>query len=931
MTKYSWAFAITWALAITTLSGCDRITNVTEEEHIQRAKDFEDKGNLTGSIIELKNAIQKNPDSPQARLLLGQIYLKDGRGAEAEKELTTAKKLGVSHESIQVQLGEALLLMKDYKRVLDEVQPSEKTSKANLSRIFQLRGDALLNQGKLSEACNLYQQSLDNDGTNSPTYWGLAQCAIANNDLLKAEEWLNTALKIKNKQATTWIFKGDLNQLNNKPDDALVAYTNALKVEPHNLEALQSRATLNMKLERMESARIDIETIHKLVPKTLGANYLQALLKYKEKKFPEARNASQEALKIAPDYLPALLLGGSIEYALGNFQTAESYITKVLRATPKNSNALGLLATIQLRQGRADDAAKTLAPINMEKSQDAVIHAIAGEIALSKKDFAKAAAHFETAAQLRPRSAAIRAELGRTRLAQGDARAMDDFQAAAALDLTGTTFDSIIILNQLNQKQFDAALSSINSLEKKQPQSPLVWNYRGTAYLGKKEVTKAREHFLQALKLDPQFFPAAANLAQLDLVDGQPINARKRFENIIRVQPEHTQALLALADISLREKDERGYMTWLEKAAKADPHDLVPRMAMTEYFLSKGEKIKAVDTAREAVNASPGNLSALKLLGNTQLVVGDKANAISTFTTLTKKANQSPDAYLLLANAQIASKKWADARTTLERALQVKPTHLLSQDALLRLEMIENKPERALQIARQIQVQAPHSPLGFEREADIYHAMKHLPQATIAYGKALDRGAGSANIIKLYRAHIQAGNAKAAEERLINWLRQNPKDNAVRAQLASYYMSKGRDKEAITQYLEIQRHIPNNAVVLNNLANLYQRTKDKRALTVAEQALKIDPNSPAIQDTLGWILVEQGQTSRGLDLLNRALTKVPKNATIRYHHSVALARTGNISKARSELVTLLKDNPTFPEANEAKDFLASLPMQGMSP
>ena len=88
MTRHPIALAI--ALAFVTsaaLSGCDRITGLTEQQHIQRAKDFEDKGNLKGSIVELKNAIQKNPDSPQARLLLGQIYLKAGMGAEAEKEL----------------------------------------------------------------------------------------------------------------------------------------------------------------------------------------------------------------------------------------------------------------------------------------------------------------------------------------------------------------------------------------------------------------------------------------------------------------------------------------------------------------------------------------------------------------------------------------------------------------------------------------------------------------------------------------------------------------------------------------------------------------------------------------------------------------------------------------------------------------------------
>ncbi|MBV5324209.1 MAG: tetratricopeptide repeat protein, partial [Rhodospirillaceae bacterium] len=86
MKQYTLALALALAASVA-LYGCDRVSGLTEQEHIQRAKDFEDKGQLKGSIVELKNAIQKNPDSPQARLLLGQVYLKVGMGAEAEKEL----------------------------------------------------------------------------------------------------------------------------------------------------------------------------------------------------------------------------------------------------------------------------------------------------------------------------------------------------------------------------------------------------------------------------------------------------------------------------------------------------------------------------------------------------------------------------------------------------------------------------------------------------------------------------------------------------------------------------------------------------------------------------------------------------------------------------------------------------------------------------
>ena len=77
---------------------------------------------------------------------------------------------------------------------------------------------------------------------------------------------------------------------------------------------------------------------------------------------------------------------------------------------------------------------------------------VAGEIALAKKDFAQASAYFEQAAQRSPDSAAIRTELGISRLAQGDSRAMADLQAAADMEGSSSRADTFIILNQLRQE-----------------------------------------------------------------------------------------------------------------------------------------------------------------------------------------------------------------------------------------------------------------------------------------------------------------------------------------------------------------------------------------------------------------------------------------------------------------------------------------------
>lgn len=925
MTRHPIALAIVLAFVTSAaLSGCDRITGLTEQQHIQRAKDFEDKGNLKGSIVELKNAIQKNPDSPQARLLLGQIYLKAGMGAEAEKELTQAEKLGVSRESIKVHLGDALLNMGEYKRVLDEIQPSDQTSNVNLARIFQIRAEALLRQGQLKDACDLFQRSLDADKSNPATYWGLAQCAVAENNLPKAQGWLDTALKIKDKQAKTWVFVGDLKQINNDIESSLAAYSNALKIEPENLVALQSRATVNTRLGRIELARVDIETIRKLAPKSLSANYLHALLSFKERKYPEARGSLQEALKIAPDYLPALLLGGSIEYALGNLQTAELHLNKVVRAAPGNGTARRMLAATQLRLGRPDDASKTIAPIDFEKTEDASIHMVAGEIALAKKDFAKAAVHFERATQIKPDNSAIRLELGVIRLAQGDQRAMDDLQASADMEAGGSRADTVIILSQLKQKKFDAALVSIAALEKKQGASPLTWQYRGAAQLGKNDLVKARESFTQALKLDTKFFPAAVNLARLDMWEKKPAAARKRFESIIEQDKNNISAMMALADLAAVEKNDKDYVNWLEKAVKADPKALQPHIRLTNFYLTKKEFTKALAQAQEAASANPESLGALNLLGTTQMAAGDKAASIATFSHMTQKAPQSPGVLVQLALAQISDKQFDAARSNLKKTLQINPDFPKAQEALIQLELADNKPEAARSVARQIQSQQPKSPLGFDHEGDILLSRNNYPQAIKAYEQALGNGGGSASLIKLHRALTLSGDTKSAEQRLTSWLTQYPEDVTVRSYAAEYYLSTNRNRDAITQYEILLKREPQNALVLNNLANMYLREKDARALPTAEQALKLAPDHPGILDTLGWILVEQGQFKRGLDLLGKAKTKAPQAGSIHYHYAVAQARSGNKTEARKQLKQLLSSGLKFPEHEEAKKMLKEL-------
>jgi putative PEP-CTERM system TPR-repeat lipoprotein len=908
-------------LALTFTLGLAACGGESSEVLVDKARQSLDGGDQKAAIIQLKSALQEDGNNAEARFQLGKLYLETGDFIGAEKELIRARDAGYDGNTLNPSLAQAFIGQGEYKRVLDDL-PQPVAGSPNEVQMWVARARAQLGVGDKAAARNSLKQAMDITPENVDVLLALAQLALADGDTVKAGEQIDEALRIDSKNRDSWLFKGDFLRTTGNNSDAVKAYETALQLDPGHAGARLALASIALLENRLADARREVDSVLKASRNNLQARYTLAMIDFREEKYAAARDQLATVLKSAPDYLPAVFLAGSVEYALGNMQTAESHLNKAVKVNPRNLYALRLLATAQLRQDRPDDAARTLAgvPGNLN---DAGFQMVAGEIAMARKDFAKAAEHFEKAAQIKPDSAAIRTELGLARDAMGDRRAMADLQAAVGMEGGHHRADMVIILSQLKQKKFDAALASIDTLEKKQGASPLSWNYRGAAHLGKQDRAKAHESFSQALKLDPTFFPAAANMAQLHLNDHQPAAARTLFEAILKAEPRHLNAMLALAELSLREKDEKGYVSWLEKASKAHPQALPPRIAMARHLLAKGEKNKALAVAREAVNANPDHPEALNLLGSIQMNMGDRDSAIQTFTTMAKKANQS-DAYLRLAMAQFADKRMADTRASLQRALQLKPGHLQSLDALLRLELTEGKPEPALKLARQIQAQHPKSPLGFDREGDVQLSQKRYGQAIKAYEHALAMGSGSAGFLKLFRAMTLAGDTKAAEQKLASWIKQNPGDLVLHGLAADHFMATGRNKEAIAQYQEIVRIAPSTVVALNNLAHLYHKENDSRALAVARQAIKLAPDNPAVQDTTGWILIEQGQLSQGLALLRKAIAKAPESPTLRYHYAVALARSGDKAQARQELEKLMASDQKFPEVDDAKKMLKDL-------
>jgi predicted Zn-dependent protease len=106
-------------------------------------------------------------------------------------------------------------------------------------------------------------------------------------------------------------------------------------------------------------------------------------------------------------------------------------------------------------------------------------------------------------------------------------------------------------------------------------------------------------------------------------------------------------------------------------------------------------------------------------------------------------------------------------------------------------------------------------------------------------------------------------------------------------------------------------------VAYNNLAWLLSELNAPNALEIAEQAYKLSPDNPGVQDTFGWILVNQGQAKRGLELLKKAFAKAPDQLDIHWHLAAAYHKAGDRANALANLELLLGSNRDFSQKQDA--------------
>jgi len=896
---------------------------MTESQHLEKAKEFSDKGEFNAASIELKNVLQKNPEHPLGRLELGKLHLKIGDMAAAEKELSRAQSLGVEDEQLLPYLGRSLLYQGKHAEVM--ALPFEQLKGKSKSEVFAQKGLSLVVQGDMTQARSMIDQAMGTGEVSVHAMVANARLLGFAKEFKQSRKQLDTVLKIDPGFAQAWSLLGDIELREGHNEAAINAITKAISLRKNNMSDMLKRAMILIQMKEYDRAQKDIAYLKDKIPMHPGFNYAQGIIYFHNKNLRDAQGAFDLALVDERRYPLALYYAGLTNFLLGERERAEEYVTKYFTKFPGFPPARKLLALIQLSDRKFKEAEELMRPLVEANNSDAAAMNILASALLKQGKTDESIDLLNKVVELNPDSPDAQMRLGVGLMISGDDAAGEEHLSTAAnLDKSNKRGQIVLILNYLRQKQFDRALEAAKEYTYLFPAEAMSYTVLGRVYLltGKKQ--EAQEAFKTALEMKPGDPSASQNLAALAISDKDFAKARNYYLGVLEKHNNHLAILLKLAALDSLEKNEKSMVTYLQQAIEAHPKAIGPRLILARYYLSKGKSEQVSILVGELDKVQMETPSVLELVSLARLAKGDFLGAKQTLEKFIKLQPNSAEAHHRLASAYAGMKKFKEMMAELERSIELAPEYLPARIALARLFLRSRDKDHFIKHLEVMKKIAPKHPEVITLESALALLEGNKDMALKLAEAAYNTAPTTSNLLTLSRIKWDMDDRNGPIQLYKEWLTKYPGDIQVQLALANSYIILEKTDAAVEQYLKTLDSDGDNIVALNNLSWYLRDTEPAKALEYAKHANDLVPNRPALMDTLALALMKNNQVDRAQRIIKDAMNGAPGNPAIQYHGAMIFVAAGNDAEAVKVLDKLMSSGVKYSEQKEAEALLKKL-------
>lgn len=599
----------------------------------------------------------------------------------------------------------------------------------------------------------------------------------------------------------------------------------------------------------------------------------------------------------------------------GDYGAAAVTLRTLVEKDPDDSRALLLLARVQRLQGDTNAASSTLDSAARSGADAAQVASLRAEISLDQG----------------------KAQELITALAAGSPLAVPEQQRfrARALLAQRQPIEALIIVDELLSKEPQApellvlaaqchallgravmANRYVDQALKADPRSPHAWLMRSA--LQQDEDPDASSRSLQsALAFAPARLGTAEQVALLVRMATMALNgadvpaARSAHAALLKLAPQSPLAVLLGAQVQLLEGRPGEAVSMLQRLIQQAPEMAPARAALVGALMANG----SYELALHDLSAGLGSEVEPQRIDALRAQVREAANA---------EPGSEEQALKSAATATILEQPVA-ATYILAQARKARPDSVPLSLAAIQLQLRSGQVKQALLQSRALADRHAAEPAVLEALAQAQSANGDHASAAATYEVAWRKHRSGTLAVALSQARSRSGDADPFAP-LTQWLADHPQDLNVRLALAETARQLGQTARAASEYERVATQQPRNAVVLNNLAGLYQKLNDSRAIATASRAYELSDKLPPMADTYGWILAESGDAQAAVPILRQAVAATP-DPDMRYHLGAALVKAGgpgNRREARILLADLLRDERPFAWRPDAEILLASL-------
>ena len=893
------------ALAALVMVGC---SPPTPEAIVRAARAEIEAGRYAQAIVSLKQAIQAEPNLPEARFLLGSAMLRAGDPVAAEVELRKARELKYDTAVVVPPIAGALLEQGQDKKLLDEFGSLALSDpKAQTALDFHI-ATALSHQGDRAASRAVVDRLLVRDPKHAGARLLKARLMVGTVEASGAVPLVEGVLSQFPQNAEAWQVLGDIKMFDGADlPGAVLAFRKVIEIAPQAPLAHAAIGTTLLYQHDISGAERQLAAMKIALPKHIETRFLDANISFAKEDFVRARVVAQDLVKLFPTGFRVLQFAGAVELKLGSLKQAENYLTRALQSTASDPYVRRLLAQVFLRSGQTAKVFNILSPLLQSQVADAAAQMLAGDAYLLEGDLKRAEDIFKLAAANAPNDPQVKLSLALSEFVRGNnVLAISQLEALAATDRSSAP-DKALISAHLRMGKYAAALSASEQLVKKLPGKPEPEALAGRSLMGLGKKDEARQRFELAVSKDPLYFPAVASLAMIDLADQKPGLAAQRFESVLKTDPRNVMALLALADLRARAgkpKDE--VVKLLGDAVRADPANVSPRLHLIDFLRLQRDTKGALAIAKEANAAMPDRPEILDVLGEVLALDGETNQALAVFRRLAAMQPKSGVPYLKIADVQQVTGDSKSAVVSLRRAVELEPDLLAAQKNLIALlRKLDQRPQAYL-IAKTLQTHRPDDSSGFIFEGDIAAEAKEWSRAATAYRAGLGKSRGVSPSSRLYIALMRGNKAADAEAFAKDRLKANPKDVGLIFQLGQVALENDQLPLAEQRFLQVVELEPSNALALNNAAFALARQGKNGGVALAERALASSPKVASFMDTLALALATEGQLEKAVEMQRQAVRLEPGSPGFSFNLAKLLFKAGDRAGARTELEKLEK-------------------------